>query len=332
MDYTILEKIPDTDAFLRFISKYPYKPYYYLSIPEYACNDHFINRLNQKKDSIFLVGHKGREYRFFCALKHLDFDSDIFGHKMGRLECLYLKGEGITPSPLNEILAYSSENNYDFIDVSINTQESHLIPVLSDTMFRFTGTVVTYGIDLSKWKRPAGKEQGLRIRDIQKQDYQDVFRIAEDSFSDKANNLNRFIIDGRLKDSSIALLYRRWTENCISGRRAQKVLVADIDGKTVGFIACNVHDIDEAGLKIGDIPLNAVDRNYRQKGIYKELVLSAFEWFSNQGIGYVEIKTQITTVVPQYVWQKNGGKLVKSEYNFHKWINLVNYRRKDKSA
>lgn len=316
---SLVGKIPDDEKFRKFLSGYRYKPFYYLSAPDELIDDYFFRTLESKTGTRFLLGRTGGEYTYCVVIRHLDFDTDIFECKMARIEHLHSVSEHFNEA-VDSVLGFLARNKYEFVDITIDSNDFKLMSALNDGGFRYVGGAVTSGLDIPKLINIREDLKKAVIRPYQESDYENVVRIATDSFTRHTENLNRFIIDGRFNEANVGVLYRRWIENCISGKLAQKVLVADIDGNAVGFIACSVIEIQKNRLIIGDIPLNAVDRSYRKKGIYRALVESALEWFGDCGIGYVVIKTQMTTLAPQYVWQKFGGKLVKSEYNFHKWL------------
>jgi len=148
-----------------------------------------------------------------------------------------------------------------------------------------------------------------------------VLKLAESAFIEEGGNLNRFYVEDHLSNERVGELYRKWFENCMSGEQADKIFIAEHDKKAVGFIACRIRTASlNINKIIGSVPLNAIEKEYRKKGIYRGLVSRALNWFANNQCTNVEIKTQLTTLGPQYVWQDFGGRLVTSEYDFHKWL------------
>ncbi len=299
--------------------KYPFKPYYYYNYKEAKIADLFFEHIRNQENGTYIQYTGPQKNLGFSLIKRLKFDSNIFNLKMGRITIFI--DNNVDPAPfIQEICKYFSEKGYEFIDIAINSMETYLLNFFQNQGFKFINTIVTYSVDFSKLKREHKSVDKCNIRELKNNDIPILSNIVKKSFSNKKENLNRFILDNGFEKDKVGALYRKWFSNCVSGEQAEKIFVAEMNSMPIGFIACKIKMLKSLGVRVGEVPLNAISDKFRKLGIYKELVLKAFEWFSTQKCTHVEIRTQITTLAPQYVWQEIGGRLVKSEYVLHKWI------------
>ncbi|RLJ04628.1 MAG: hypothetical protein DRP08_01265, partial [Candidatus Aenigmatarchaeota archaeon] len=199
--------------------------------------------------------------------------------------------------------------------------EPTLAFLLEEVGFRFMSTIVIYGLEIKKSRKISCViPNEIIIRELNKNDIPFLLNLAETAFVEDELNLSRFYVDQNIPKEKVAKIYKEWLLNCVSGVTADKIFIAVNKNIPIGFITCKILNPKYVDLTIGDIPLNAVAKQFRGKGIYKALVAKALKWFKIKKCDYVEIKTQLTTLAPQYVWQKYDGRLLNAEYHFHKWF------------
>lgn len=306
-------------GFKKLFKNYPYKSYYYYDFDEVQLTEVMLEQIERQNDATYITAVASDNTMCFSSVLYLEFDSSIFGLKVGRVS-QFITNVADPRYYIDKLCQFCIENDYDFVDISINTMESQLLPIFQDKGFCCLGVITTYSIDISREAKQFKREFRGLIRELEDDDVDFLLEIVESSFSGQGENQNRFFLDINLPNNKVGKLYRRWFENCVSGERAGKILVAETEGIPVGFIACDVKKIEKFEAKIGTVPLNAISKDYRRQGIYKALVSEALNWFIEEKCKYVEIRTQLSTLAPQYVWQNFSGRLVKSEYVFHKWF------------
>lgn len=306
-------------GFKKLLKNYPYKPFYYYNFDDDILTDVMLEEIKGQNYATYITSVASDNTMCFSSILYLEFDSSIFGLKVGRVSHFITNVED-PRYYLDKLCQFCIENDYDFADISVDTMESHLLPILQDKGFCFLGVIVTYSIEVLREAKQFKRKFGGLIREIEDDDVDFLAEIVESSFSEQGENQNRFFLDSNLPNNKVGKLYRRWFENCVSGERADKIFVAEKEGIPVGFIACDVKKIEKLRAKIGAVPLNAVLKDYRRQGVYKALASEALNWFKGEKCKYVEIRTQLSTLAPQYVWQSFNGRLVKSEYVFHKWF------------
>jgi ribosomal protein S18 acetylase RimI-like enzyme len=103
------------------------------------------------------------------------------------------------------------------------------------------------------------------------------------------------------------------------GRREQQFLVADEDGRVVGWIHMLVTEYVEAEafVQIGGL---VVDREYRRQGIGRRLLAQAEEWAAQQGCSVVRLSSNEKRVAAHAFYQRAGYTILKTQYSFAKPI------------
>ncbi len=111
-------------------------------------------------------------------------------------------------------------------------------------------------------------------------------------------------------------VYASWAyRSCISREVADEVLVAELQGKAVGFITLKMRSQQE-----GEAPLYGVDPSMQGQGIGRDLMIEAMHWFASRGVKTMIMSTQITNLSSQKVWLRLGFEPIPAEYTFHKWF------------
>jgi len=214
------------------------------------------------------------------------------------------------------------------------------IHVLEENGFYMVSGIATYCLKMQGWvsqeslavspqkiqfARQAdeflGEKQLGTIRPFQESDLPALSELSRICFGDPKDWLDKAHADPNLPKAKSDELYVRWLKNCCNGTRAERVLVAEAEGRPVGFIALRLVKgaLQRAGIRVGDVELNAVDPQYRRRGIYSALVREGLRWFQPQ-TDWVTIKTQVLTLGVHKVWQRLGATLGHVEYYFHRFF------------
>jgi ribosomal protein S18 acetylase RimI-like enzyme len=93
---------------------------------------------------------------------------------------------------------------------------------------------------------------------------------------------------------------------------ADGIFVAEIDGKTVGYITTRV-DIEA---RIGGIPNYAVLPSFQKQGIGKRLVDTALDYLKEAGMECVRIETLEQNEVGKHFYPKLGFQLVATQHHY----------------
>jgi ribosomal protein S18 acetylase RimI-like enzyme len=169
-------------------------------------------------------------------------------------------------------------------------------------------TLVYYGRLLATRSAMPGD---VFIRDASPADVDQVGDVAAAAFAGYGGH---YQADPRLDRDAADATYVDWARRSCAGG-ADRVWVAEADGRVVGFLALRVNAPDET-----EIVLNAVHPDYQRRGIYRDLVMTALAASRELGAERCIVSTQLTNVAVQRAWTRLGFEIVSSLQTFHVWL------------
>ena len=256
------------------------------------------------------------------AWRRIDFDSELFGFPVGRLEHFSALGDvRRQESLLASMLACAEEGwrreGIALVYAKLRIEELASQWALLRQGFQPMGGWINYGLWLERWEYPRQKSPAS-LRPASPEDARLLENLAAESFT-----LDRFHADPRISPTRADQLHRFWIRNSLTGSAAQSVLVAENDlGQVCGFLTYNVRD--EApdrlgGLRIARVILNAVDGNERGQGIYPQMLSTVILECQGQA-DFLQVETQVNNYPVQRCWARMGLAPIESGLNLHYWL------------
>ena len=245
---------------------------------------------------------KSQEMTPIC--QYLDWDSNFFGCRIARAI-----PHKLDPKTVNTILRWCKDSQIDCLyfladaedDTTIRLAEKHKFHCV-DIRITFEKRLKDIGNDkrdnFTSNIRPSKAEDIIPLRDIARLSYRDT----------------RFHSDTRFPTHLADALYEIWIEKSCKGY-ADEVLVAEVDGKAVGYISCK--RLDESQ---GQIGLVGVHSDWKGKGIGQELVDQSLQWFAARGITYVSVVTQGRNIGAQRLYERCGFLTSAMQIWYHHWF------------
>lgn len=237
------------------------------------------------------------------------FNSEIFNLSMGNVE--YPKDNGFTPEDMDRVLAEALDRKYEHLTVKIPSKDKESLNIALRRGFAFVDTLVEYFFDFNRAKLPLMNHKCI-LRDACQEDLETLKHIAKVSFS-----ADRFHSDKKLDNALCDKYYEQWIENSFLGF-ADKVIVAEHQGKPVGFTTGKVHQGDPTARLV----LSAVSDSCRGLGIYTSMIHEGVSWLLRDygTLNGVVVGTQIETVAVQKAWIKLGFTVYDSFYTLQKHL------------
>lgn len=225
----------------------------------------------------------------------LNWDSDFFGFKVGRIvindirseviinDITYLKEKGcaliylISPEPLD--IRYSGAQDINLVDIkrSYILEKPKIIPVRNIVRAYTGNSEVLYNL---------------------------AFQAGEHS---------RFKVDKNITDNDFKRLYRLWIDNSLSKDFADYTLVINSKDNPMGFITAKIKNHE---LSIG---LFATNAEYRGRGIGTSLIQSIINEGALKELA-IEVTTQASNKTACKFYENKGFKLNSEEYIYHVWL------------
>lgn len=289
-----------------------------------AWNEELEKTLEKSGNRLVQVKEK-EQLAAAATLEPLPFDTELYGFPMARIGFQAAEGDYETARErlaqlLKLIFQACGEERVAHLAARALPSELAWIHALEESGFYMVSGIATYALKLAGYAIPEARA-AVKIRPFAAKDLEPLCEISRVSFGDPRDWLDKAHADPNLPKEKSDELYVRWFRNCCNGTRADQVLVAEADGRPVGYIALKLEKggLESCGVRVGSVELNAVDPAYRRQGIYAALVREGLRWFQPRA-DWVTIKTQVITLGVHKVWQRLGATLSLIEYYFHKYF------------
>lgn len=130
----------------------------------------------------------------------------------------------------------------------------------------------------------------------------------------QAGLYSRFRIDGNFRDGEYERLYKKWLENSLNGKVANKVIIARTQEHISGLIT-----LGSSG-NHADIGLLAVNRSYAGMGIGTELVYYADNEAHAEKFSKIKVVTQLDNERACVLYKKCGFAIESLINIYHLWL------------
>jgi dTDP-4-amino-4,6-dideoxy-D-galactose acyltransferase len=238
-----------------------------------------------------------------ALLKKLDWDSEFFGVSIARVIPATL-----TDSDLLQIHAECEKSRYACLYALVDGEVSATVHALEKDAFQLMDIRMT--LTRKSSDEPRVRSTGdVVIRPSSERDIESLRAIARVSHVD-----SRYYADSNFPRSRCDDLYALWIEKSCRDY-ADVVLVAEWNGKSVGYITCDANEDH-----VGQIGLFAVNASAQGRGIGRRLIQESLAWFQSQGCDRVDVVTQGCNVRAQQAYQKAGFVTSRVQLWFHKWF------------
>lgn len=235
-------------------------------------------------------------------LEYLQWDSQFFGLKIGKIVC---NNENY-PNELNQLINIAKGENYSLLYVfsseHILLNEKELV---KNNAFLADRKIV--------YQRNTDQEM-IRIDDCIL-DYNEK-KISEDllNLTYVSGQYSRFLLDKKLPENAFEKLYKVWIEKSLSKEIADKVFVAQINHKVVGFVTLKIKN------KKGQIGLIAVSEQARGQKIGSKLIDACILYLQEKSINNLIVQTQLANTQACGFYERYGFKKELITNIYHFWI------------
>lgn len=222
------------------------------------------------------------------------------------------RASGVTLETLPEIMQFCQAQDVVFLVARCRVEELATAQAMERAAFRLMDTLLYWTRSLVNVPIPADDGAG-RIRPVRRGEDGIVRGIAAEIFK---GYFGHYHADPRLDPRKCDDAYVSWAErSCQSKDVAEEVLVAELDGRIVGFITLRRNSAEEGEAVVGGVLPDA-----QGLGIYRSLLVRSIEWCAGQSCTRMVVSTQVTNSAAQKVWARLGYEPGFAYYTFHKWF------------
>ena len=234
------------------------------------------------------------------SLRALEWDSALFGRKMGVLEV-----DAGAHADVERGLDAARREGYAYLICRPAVDDAAVIAALGAARFYLSDAGVTWTTETAArragWTLPtdAGIVQAQE-RDVPA--LQDLIRMM---FPD-----SRFYTDRFFSTDEAELLHREWIKNSVTGQAADLVLWKPNEG----FVT-----LKRRG-STGEIVLIGVKERLRRQGLGAQLLAAAMAHFVSNGVTRVDVRTQLRNLRASNFYQAHGFSLGRADVTFSRIV------------
>ena len=242
----------------------------------------------------------------------LPWDTEFFKFNIARVN-----GNKLTDELLRAIETWCQQKQIRCLYFLARSDDSPTVVLAEQSGFHLADIRMTFTFKnklANSARRTDPHPNAVSFRSAIEKDIPHLQAIAQSSHTD-----TRFFFDENFNRNQSQALYEIWIEKSVMGF-ANHVLIAETDGKVVGYISCHIVEAQDNQPQTGSIGLIAVAGNQQGKGIGKRLVTLAIDWFLVQGVETISVVTQGRNVIAQKLYVKCGFMPSQLELYYHRWF------------
>lgn len=225
-----------------------------------------------------------------------------------------VKASAVTAATVPALLEFCRAHGARFAIARCSVHEPAAVQSLERAGFELMDTHVQYRCDLTRVAIP-DDVPALPLRLAGAKDVDAVAAVAAAAFHDYHGHYHA---DPRLDRRQCDEVYIDWARRACADRSiAERVMVAERDGRIVAFTAYRLNGPDE-----GEGFLIAVAPEARRLGLSRSLVVDGMRWCQARGARYLRESTHLTNLAVQRVWTRLGLGLDRAEYTLHRWFDV----------
>ncbi len=222
------------------------------------------------------------------------------------------RAASVTLETLPEIMHFCQANGVIFLIARCRVEELAAVHAMERAGFRLMDTLLYWACNLVKGLIPANDCTVLN-RFMRAGEEDSVRGIAAEIFK---GYFGHYHADPRLDPQQCDAAYVSWAErSCRSKDVAEEVLVAELDGRLVGFVTLRRNSAEEGEVVVGGVLPEA-----QGLGIYRAFLVRSMEWCKARGCTRMLVSTQVTNNAVQKVWARLGYEPSYAYYTLHKWF------------
>jgi hypothetical protein len=252
------------------------------------------------------------------TLSPLPWDSSIFSLPMARIGHLIAASvpgsrAQIFDRLLEELIDLARTQGIRHLSTRVDCADTEAIQCLERRGFRLMECLITYVFRPKRDILPPIKTL-YHVRPYTPADRQAILAISEQMY---AHHQSRFSVDPSLSPAGVGRFYIEWTKNACSGEMADHILVAERQGRPIGFLAYKVNGLvlERTGIRIAGQGLSA--SLPEGTGAYIGLLKAALELGRGE-YDFMEADAPLHHFLVIKTWQRIGFQLVRGKYAFHR--------------
>jgi len=257
------------------------------------------------------------------VLQKAEWESGIYGVAMARIPFVLLRGDDAAAHRAVRLLldaarATAREWGVRHLSALVPAAETGAVHAFEEDGWRLVDSTLEFAWEAGK-TNPGDVDARITLRAPEAGD-RALRAMTKDVYTHSIRT--RFLADPWLSAERTGELYARWYENALDGTFADHVVIAELDGRAVGFNMLKTErDLSRiAGRGFAAHGIAAVDPAARGLGALPAMLHETTEWFGAQGGQITRGRVLINNQSMQRGCLKSGGFIAQAFHTFHLWL------------
>lgn len=282
-----------------------------------------IKKPKGRSDILYTLKKTGGDALAHVLLTHLEWDSRIFGFKIGRLaHAVTCLNDSERSSLFGKLLRDCERRGYHHLHCRADPQDIDLLRCLEDIGFRIADIQITLATKLRfRGIAQTPPKRHVFIRKAVLADMKELRGLVKGAFTH-----TRFTLDRRYHRADVDRMYYEWIKNSLKNALQSVFVACDRRSREIaGFIIAASGKGAGPQYNIGYIDLVAVKGSFQGRGIGTSLSSHAVGWFKTVS-DLAEVRTQISNYAAMAAFMKSGfteftaGKALPAGISLHYWF------------
>ncbi|MFN0150452.1 MAG: hypothetical protein ACKVU1_07045 [bacterium] len=267
------------------------------------------------------------------VLQKAEWESGIYGVAMARIPFVLLRGDDRAAyEAVRTLVTAVREAARDWgtqhVSALVPAAETGAVHAFEADGWRLVDSTLEFAWEAGK-TNAGGADARITLRDARPDD-RALRAMTKDVYTHSIRT--RFLADPHLAAERTGELYARWFENALDGTFADHVVIAELDGRAVGFNMLKAErDLSRiAGRPFAAHGIAAVDPAARGLGAVSAMLHETTAWFGAQSTHGGQItrgRVLINNQSMQKGCLKSGGFIAQAFHTFHLWLGDANGTR-----
>jgi GNAT superfamily N-acetyltransferase len=230
----------------------------------------------------------------------LEWDSEFFGFKTGKLDALNLSKDELV-TQLKKIKSSGFRLIYLFAPHDDSSLKKEILRVGG----KLADEKVTFSMNISGFD-PLSTGFIHSCKGVEMDNDLESLALESGIYS-------RFKTDNLIPENKFEDLYQTWMGNSLNGKFAKDVFTFEEDGKKIGMVSIDIRNNE------GWIGLIAVDQKFRGRSVGKFLIHAVIRFCQDNQLTILNVQTQLANKESCTFYEKVGFKIRNIEDIYHLW-------------
>lgn len=252
----------------------------------------------------------------------LAWDSEQFGFPAARMDMLVSTGARneaavIKSDLVSETVLACGSRGICHITARVDAADLTSIEALRKNDFDLIDGIQTFSLSIPPAAKFNTEPRSFDLRLYRETDLPQVRELARTAYIH-----DRFHADSALDTETADRVNETWVVNSCLGHIADAVIIASDGDRVLGYVTCRIDK--EAtrvlGIGCGEIGMVATAAVARNSGVASAATLAALEWFSLQGVSFIEVGTQLRNIAAARLYERCGFRLAAASLTWRRIV------------